>query len=791
MKRFFKRVTSIMAAVMMLFNSLPTGALAAQGSFGATTNLRGATAANQPTNDYNFKSILGNGVYFGITANKLEQQNHLQTNFAVNSYTNQNDAGTKPNLSGNSAGMFYIGSVDGNRMVPENDSGEFFIFTSSGEDKFLKHGGKTDQIYILNMDKNEIKNDVVNPIISHGRSVSNTMAQKPATMTVSGNEIDTTKFEDNVTIYIDADNINFSTTGGITIKKKANQVIVFNFKSSNTVNIAKYKIVVDGQYYESDTDTSQTSGNKAKDKIAQTIVWNCNKASQVNVGTMLGIVLAPNGNVTVGGNNMGSSSAGWIIAGGTVKNQNAEWHGIYQEMPDVHKINVVARKTVNGDDAVGTEKFNFSLERYNHNTKKWETVGEQKANSAASIEFSNIKLPDNTSGWVVYRIKETGVNNSTPNKNKYTTSSKTYYAAVYVKEYGSTKKVRMPGPVKYYQTFNESTYNSNRTNTDANRAGLSNPVSNNLPVFDNTKADETQKLDLVKKITNRTFKNGDKFTFTIQQKSGDTKLPKDAQGNDITSVTLQINNNQAGQNAATVSFGEFQFNKKDFEKPNTNPKQYYTSKTYTYELRETAGDNKGFIYDDHVETITLKATYNEGTNSISLALETDKDGIAFNNTFRTTTVSGQKKWNLKGASTSYIPESITVNIKNGPQIVDTLTVRAGQNNNWEFTSKELPMYSDDGKTLINYTIDEVVPDGFDKRIDGSVITNNLKTKVIRGEKIWDLKGNDASLLPEQITVYIKDGNTTVDTLTVKAGYEGRWSFTSKEGRQDRDRLHSR
>ena len=46
MKRFFKRVTSIMAAVMMLFNSLPTGALAAQGSFGATTNLRGATAAN-------------------------------------------------------------------------------------------------------------------------------------------------------------------------------------------------------------------------------------------------------------------------------------------------------------------------------------------------------------------------------------------------------------------------------------------------------------------------------------------------------------------------------------------------------------------------------------------------------------------------------------------------------------------------------------------------------------------------------------------------------------------------
>ncbi|QTE70665.1 Cna B-type domain-containing protein [Clostridiales bacterium FE2011] len=150
------------------------------------------------------------------------------------------------------------------------------------------------------------------------------------------------------------------------------------------------------------------------------------------------------------------------------------------------------------------------------------------------------------------------------------------------------------------------------------------------------------------------------------------------------------------------------------------------------------------------------------------------------NTLETTTVSGHKTWNLRGADASYIPASITVYIKNGTQIVDTLNVIAGENNNWEYTSRELPMYEADGTTLINYTVDEQIPDGFEKRVDGNDITNNLKTTKIRGEKAWELKGNSTELLPEKITVYIKDGDKTVETLEVRPGSEGRWSFASKD-----------
>ena len=155
MKRFFKRVTSILAAIMMLFNILvPSMGVAAGGEFGATTSLRGAKGANQPTADYNYKSILGAGLYFGITANRLEQMNDLQTNYAVNTFYNRDDwgnaHGTTPNLSGKSAGMFYIGAVDPNhKMKPTSNDYDVFIFSSSNETNSFEKQGGTPKGYTL------------------------------------------------------------------------------------------------------------------------------------------------------------------------------------------------------------------------------------------------------------------------------------------------------------------------------------------------------------------------------------------------------------------------------------------------------------------------------------------------------------------------------------------------------------------------------------------------------------------------------------------------------------------
>ncbi|QUA54480.1 SpaA isopeptide-forming pilin-related protein [Aristaeella lactis] len=136
---------------------------------------------------------------------------------------------------------------------------------------------------------------------------------------------------------------------------------------------------------------------------------------------------------------------------------------------------------------------------------------------------------------------------------------------------------------------------------------------------------------------------------------------------------------------------------------------------------------------------------------------------------------------MQGYDATLMPESITVYIKDGEKTVDTLTVKAGKDNKWTFTSRDLPKYRADGKTEIAYSVDEKVPDGFSKVVTGNNIKNTYVPELtkVSGEKVWDLKGNN-ELLPEEITVYIKDGTTTVDTLTVKAGEDGKWSFTSKD-----------
>ena len=108
MKRNFNRVWSFLAAVSMLMNVLlPTGAIAA----GEIRNdVKAGVTIDDPTPDYNAWSILGNGIYYGIVADTLEQKNHLQTNFAVKTYEG-GASNVQPDWSGNSAGSIYVAHI--------------------------------------------------------------------------------------------------------------------------------------------------------------------------------------------------------------------------------------------------------------------------------------------------------------------------------------------------------------------------------------------------------------------------------------------------------------------------------------------------------------------------------------------------------------------------------------------------------------------------------------------------------------------------------------------------------
>ena len=108
MKRLFKRVTSILAAFMMLFNVLvPTGAIAAE----AVRAGAGAPVVNQATNDTNFRAILGNAVYYALVLEDYNRQNHIQANFAAKYYHENANTGVEPDLAGD-AGQIIIAHPD-------------------------------------------------------------------------------------------------------------------------------------------------------------------------------------------------------------------------------------------------------------------------------------------------------------------------------------------------------------------------------------------------------------------------------------------------------------------------------------------------------------------------------------------------------------------------------------------------------------------------------------------------------------------------------------------------------
>ena len=108
MKRLYKRVTSILAAIMMLFNVVvPTGAIAAE----AVRAGAGAPVVNPATNDTNFRAILGNAVYYALVLEDYNRQNHIQANFAAKYYHENANTGVEPDLAGE-AGQIIIAHPD-------------------------------------------------------------------------------------------------------------------------------------------------------------------------------------------------------------------------------------------------------------------------------------------------------------------------------------------------------------------------------------------------------------------------------------------------------------------------------------------------------------------------------------------------------------------------------------------------------------------------------------------------------------------------------------------------------
>lgn len=124
-----------------------------------------------------------------------------------------------------------------------------------------------------------------------------------------------------------------------------------------------------------------------------------------------------------------------------------------------------------------------------------------------------------------------------------------------------------------------------------------------------TPLDAELDFDLSKAIDGRDWTDSDEFSFTITAAEG-TPLPDPA--------TVTANKHDAKDGIAAVKFGKI---------------RYTAAGTYTYEIRENAGNAAGMAYDGHVATAEVTVT-EDGEGKLT-ANVTKKENGRFTNTYRT------------------------------------------------------------------------------------------------------------------------------------------------------------
>ena len=335
MRRFWRKVMGVAMTVTMVVSS---------------AGVIGQKAQATTLSSVNYQTILGDAVNFGVTADKYVQGNHAQTNYAVVTFERKGDVVCEPDLINGATIPFYAANITngvrfGNSTYKNVDTDSVtYLYHTSNQTDITKITSDNQKIH-LNIEHAKSGDDVskvVNNMISHVSNVSAELAGASPMIVVTDDKIsdvnhymlDTTARGDNEVIYINVTDGSrlaqvLEKNEGLTVKKKSGQVLVFNILGNN-VKVYKIKVIVADKNVELTTvgDTSAKSQQNVDllEYVDKNFVWNMPNATDVEIKECAGIFLAPTKNSTV---EVTSTSSGWVVSAGTVKNENCEWHFPY------------------------------------------------------------------------------------------------------------------------------------------------------------------------------------------------------------------------------------------------------------------------------------------------------------------------------------------------------------------------------------------------------------------------------------------------------------------------------
>src|SRR5690625_658942 len=143
------------------------------------------------------------------------------------------------------------------------------------------------------------------------------------------------------------------------------------------------------------------------------------------------------------------------------------------------------------------------------------------------------------------------------------------------------------------------------------------------------------------------------------------------------------------------------------------------------------------------------------------------------NTQQTTELSGTKTWIDNDDATEDRPESITVQVMNPTDSEPVQEKEITADDEWNYTFADLPKYNQEGEE-IDYTVTEVVPEGYDVTVDGNDLSNlRTGTTEVTVNKSW--KDEDKSDRPDSIKVNLKQNGTFLKSAAIEADDD--WSYT--------------
>ncbi|MBQ8135924.1 MAG: hypothetical protein IJ174_00620, partial [Clostridia bacterium] len=285
------------------------------GSLCVASSGLGETSAGYGTGvtyDANYRSILGLGLNYAITAETLSHSVPLGANFAAGHFAVSGEALEMGRYSLNGeAGQSVIAEADtsaASLLRVEGAPAYALIYAdeSALADGRLQVEDADDTAIIVPSNGETLYKAAVSPILSYMKQAS-ALLDQPQNVKITAGEtddalvIDLLSLPENATVYLDADAYLpwLSRDLGVQLLKRDSQTAVFNFRTAEAVSLGAFRCLVnDGTDSAEIIDTvwPDTDGNDKVyllDKVARTVVFNFIAPTDVKAANVAGIMLLP------------------------------------------------------------------------------------------------------------------------------------------------------------------------------------------------------------------------------------------------------------------------------------------------------------------------------------------------------------------------------------------------------------------------------------------------------------------------------------------------------------------